>query len=71
MNERGALIVIHAGLFLLQIGAAIAAIVWKPELAAVNVTIGVAQAYFPRPWGEKISGDYETMKTLRKKSEQR
>lgn len=50
MNERQLLIIVHAVLFVLQIGVAVAAIAIAPGFAAINATIGVAQAFFPNPW---------------------
>lgn len=50
MSEKGALMLIHAGLFAAQIGVSIAAIWVDTKLSAVSVAIGGAQAFFPNPF---------------------
>lgn len=50
MNQTQLLIAIHAGLFVLQILAVAVAIMVKPELSALSVPIGAAQAFFPNPF---------------------
>lgn len=49
-NEKFGLILIHAGLFIIQIVVAVAVVLVDPKLVAVNVTIGAAQGFFPNPW---------------------
>ncbi len=54
MNERTLLIIIHAGLFILQIGAVAAAIGINSLYSGLSLPISAAQSFFPNPFKQNV-----------------